>query len=57
MTGTTYADLFDAAGLEAALQRIASLTPASQPLWGKMGVAAMFISSRNSRGSPAPGGL
>lgn len=42
MSGTTYADLFDAAGLEAALQRIASLTPASQPLWGKMGVAAMF---------------
>jgi hypothetical protein len=42
MTSTSYANLFDPAGLESAVQRVQALTPESQPQWGKMGVAAML---------------
>lgn len=38
----TYPDLFDAAGVQAVVQRIAALTPQSRPLWGKMTVSEML---------------
>lgn len=38
----TYADLFDDAGLQGAFRRLDALTPATQPQWGSMNVAAML---------------
>lgn len=38
----TYPDLFDAAGVEQMRRRIDALTPDTQPLWGRMGVAEML---------------
>lgn len=38
----TYADLFDDAGLQAALRRLDALTPTTQPQWGSMNVSAML---------------
>jgi hypothetical protein len=37
-----YPDLFDTHGVEAMQRRIAALTPATQPLWGKMSVSEML---------------
>lgn len=37
-----YSNVFDQAGLESLIQRFMSLTPKSQPLWGKMSVAQML---------------
>jgi len=39
---TAYPDLFDAADVEAAQQRIAALTPETTPEWGAMSVATML---------------
>lgn len=38
----SYPDLFDARTLDATIARINALTPASQPVWGKMSVAQML---------------